>query len=104
MNDPIPTPLTDTEKAYFDTIKQVTRSARPEDLSLRRMLLTDPHVAGPPRDVAVVVQRIVSSDDASTVGWQPLAMLLDDETATRLRGVDGKAPDSVNPDDVEGAA
>lgn len=100
------TPLTDTEKAYFDTIKQVTRSARPEDLSLRRMMMVDSErpTITQPRAVAVIVQRVVSSDDATTVGYQPLAMLLDDDDAKRLRDIDGSAPESVNPEGLEGSA
>jgi sensor domain CHASE-containing protein len=96
MTDDI-APLTDTEKAYFNTIKQVTRSSRPEDLSLRRMTLD-----GEP--VAVIMQRVISSDSAQTVGFQPLALLVDDEIAAALRDHTGEAPTAVDASDVEGAA
>lgn len=90
-------PLTDTEKAYFDTIKQVAAGARPRDLALWRMTLDG-------RDVAVVMQRIINRHDATEAGWQPLAVLLDDDTIERLRTHTGDAFKLADASDVEGAA
>lgn len=89
-------PLAEWEKAYFDTIKQVVRSPRPEDLKLFRMGLGN-------RDVAVVAQRVLR-DDGTTAGFQPLAMLVDDELAAALQTADGRPTDSIPPDGLEGAA
>jgi len=90
-------PLTDTEKAYFDTIKQVAQSARPRDLALQRMELDG-------RDVAVIVQRVIDSETAAEVGWQPLAILIEHETADRLRDPEGRGPRKLDPSGLEGAA
>lgn len=89
-------PLTEAEKAYFDTIKSVTRSARPADLSLMRMGLDE-------REVAVIVQSIIDSETAKFVGYQPLAIIVDDETTLRLRNADGDPPITVEPGGLEGA-
>lgn len=93
----MPNPLTPSEKAYFDTIKQVARSPRHEDLKLMRMTLDG-------RDVGVVVQRIIDGSTAVTRGFQPLAILCDTETVKRLRDPAGEAPESISPDGLEGAA
>ncbi len=90
-------PLTDTEKAYFDTIKSVSRSTRPADLGLNRMTLDG-------KEVAVVVQSVIDSETAEFVGYQPLAIICDDETAERLRDVEGNASTRVPPDGLEGAS
>lgn len=92
-----PTPLTAMEKAVFDTIKQVTRSPRPEDLSLRRMFHGD-------REVAVIGQNVYKSEDASFAGWMPLALVIDAETAARIRDYDGSEPKTISPEGLEGAA
>lgn len=88
--------LTDAEKAYYDTIRSVVSGARPRDLALMRMTLDG-------RDVAVIAQRVVRTADASTAGWQPLALIVDDEVAARLRSVSGDAPDEIAADGLEGA-
>ena len=89
-------PLTETERAYFDTIRQVATSARPEDLALARMTLDG-------KEVAVVIQRVVESATADEVGWMPLAILVDDDTAARLRDHTGAAPESHDATGLEGA-
>jgi hypothetical protein len=66
-------PLTDTERAYFDSLKQVASGSRPEALRLWRMRLDD-------RDVAVVMQQVLDTGSAAEVGWQPLALILDEAT------------------------
>lgn len=90
-------PLAEWEKAYFDTIKQVIRSPRPEDLKLFRMGLGN-------RDVAVIAQRLVRAEDGTTAGFQPLALLVDDELAAELQMPDGSTTKSTPPDGLEGAA
>lgn len=102
-----PTPLTETEKAYFDTIKQVTRSTRPADLRLFRMLLKDESrsPSGKPKEVAVIVQRVIQSKDAKTAGWQPLAVIVDEDIVDRLLDpLTGHGARLVGPDGLEGAA
>lgn len=95
-------PLTDTEKAYFDTIKAVATGARPADLSLIRLVLD-----GQP--VAIVAQRIIRTETAEEVGWHPLALLLTAEQPVtrdlleKLRNLDGEPPESHRPDGLEGA-
>jgi hypothetical protein len=93
----MPEPLSETEKAYFDTIRQVATSPRPEDIGLHRMTLDG-------RDVAVVAHRVLDSTTAVLVGYQPLAILIDDETAARLRDADGKPTRPHRPEGLEGAA
>ena len=84
--------LTDSEKAYFDTIKQVARGPRPEDLVLWAMKLDGERVAA-------VMQRVPGA------GWQALAILLNPGAQVRLTTIDGVTEGkSVDPDDVEGAA
>lgn len=89
-------PLTGTEKSYLDAIKQTARGPRPEALGLQRMTLDG-------REVAVIVQHVIAKDDATFVGFQPLAIVCDPETVERLRDFTGEAPITVNPRDVEGA-
>jgi hypothetical protein len=136
--------LTDTEKAYYDTIKQVAQGPRPDDLVLQRMAMDAPEparnlaarikeLAGTPAEVesgqhaavqsqlaslavelaemvdagvqpcAVVSQKIIRAEDATFLGYQPLAMLIDDDEARLLIAPDGSRADSVNPHDAEGS-
>ena len=92
----MPNPLTPTEKAYFDTIKQVAKGVRPEDLTLMRMTLDG-------RDVAVIGQRVIDGRTAEDRGFMPLAMLLDTETIKRLIGPSGERGEVVDADEIEGA-
>jgi len=92
----MPEPLTDREKAYFDTIKQVAQSNRPNDLALWRM-------SSEGKPVAVVLQRILSAADATEVGWQALAIIPSDEVLERLRTIDGSGSEQFDPEDLEGA-
>lgn len=94
---PQPRPLDPTEKAYFDTIKQVVRSARPEHLSLRRMRLDG-------ADVAVVGQTVLDRSSGRIAGWMPLAILVTDGQAEALQDPSGQRPEPVDPNSVEGPA
>lgn len=94
---PQPKPLDPAEKAYFDTIKQVVRSARPEHLSLRRMQLDD-------RDVAVIGQTVLDRSSGRIAGWMPLAMLVTDEQAQALVDPSGQRPELADPNGLEGPA
>lgn len=89
-------PLTRTEKSHLDAIKQTARGPRPEALALHRMGLDG-------REVAVIVQQVIDRETARVVGYQPLAIVCDPETAERLVDVDGQPPISVDPRRVEGA-
>jgi hypothetical protein len=91
-----PSFLTEQEKAYFDAIKDVSAGPRPKDLQLWRMTLDG-------RPVAVVCQRLID-DTAMEVGFQPLAILVDDDTASRLVGPSGERGELTAPDGLEGAA
>jgi len=95
-------PLDDHEKAVYDTIKQVFQGPRPDDVALQRYALVD-ETGGAPHSCAVLSQKIISADDGTFVGWQPLAIVLNEELAAALRAPDGTAPQTVDPDDVEGA-
>lgn len=97
MPEPDRVPLTDYEMAQFDAIKQVATSPRPRDLQLWRMALDG-------RQVAVIVQRVIDGTTAEEVGFQPIAMLLDDETTLRLRSWNAGEPQVVDPEGLEGAA
>lgn len=97
-------PLTDAEKAYFDTIKQVTRSPRPEHLSLRRMTLYERDDRVDFEEVAVIGQTVLDSDSGEVAGWMPLALILSDEMTARLRSVDGQEPESRSAEGLEGPA
>lgn len=93
----MPKPLTETEKAYFDTIKYfVSKSTRPADLALLRMELDG-------KPVAAIVQKIIDNRTAEFRGAQPLALIVTEDQLDRLRLFDGSGPESVNPNDVEGA-
>lgn len=94
---PQPRPLDSTEKAYFDTIKQVVRSARPEHLSLRRMRLDG-------RDVAVIGQLVLDRSSGRVAGWMPLAIVITDEQAEALVDPSGARPETVDPNELEGPA
>lgn len=94
---PQPKPLDPTEKAYFDTIKQVVRSARPEHLSLRRMQLSG-------SDVAVVGQTVLDRSSGRVAGWMPLAILVTDGQAARLTDPSGQRPETADPNELEGPA
>lgn len=95
-------PLDDHEKAIYDTLKQVFTGSRPEDVALQRMAFVNEQ-GEDPRPVAMLSQRIIDKETAETVGWQPLAMLVNEELILALRAPDGGAPSTVSPDDVEGA-
>lgn len=90
-------PLDAAEKAYFDTIKQVVRSARPEHLSLRRMELDG-------KDVAVIGQTVLDRSSGRVAGWMPLAILISDEQADQLVDPSGARPETVDPNELEGPA
>lgn len=92
--------LTDMEKAYYDTIKQVAQGARPDDLVLQRMAFKTPDGVTP---VAVISQKIIRAEDATFLGYQPLALLLGEEDVRNLVAPDGSEPEAVNPDEAEGA-
>lgn len=94
--------LTDYEKACFDAIKQGARGARPGDLVLWRMLYDNG--LPEPNPVAVIVQRIISSEGGHHVGWQPLAMIVGSDTVDRLSTVEGDTPEVLDPDGLEGPA
>jgi hypothetical protein len=96
MHDPAP--LTDAEKAYFDTLGQVASSPRPEALSLRRMVLDGEH------DVAVAGQQVLRTETGEVAGWQPLALIVSDELVQRLSTVDGEAAAPHAPEGLEGPA
>ena len=91
----MPEPLTDREKAYFDSIKQVAQSTRPEDLHLWRMTLDG-------KDVAVVLQRLLNASDGTEAGYQALALIPSDRVLERLRTVEGYQGEAIDPHDVEG--
>lgn len=90
-------PLAEHEKARFDSVKQVARSSRPADLRLWRGELDG-------TERAIIVQRVIDSDTAETVGWQPLALVITDAEAERLRLPDGQQAETVDPEGLEGAA
>lgn len=92
-----PPGLTEWDMAVYDTIRAVASGTRPKDLQLWRMSLDG-------REVAVIVQRVIDSKTAEEVGFQPLAMVLDHETAKRLRSFDGATPSEISPEGLEGSA
>jgi hypothetical protein len=134
--------LTDTEKAAYDTIKDVAQGPRPDDLVLQRMAIDAPEPArklaaeikriaekpaeygsehaaaqsalasaavelanlvdGGPQPCGVISQKIIRADDATFLGFMPLAMLIDEDEAKLLVAPDGSRAESVNPNEAEG--
>jgi hypothetical protein len=70
-------PLTDIEKAYFDTIKQLAQGHPPRRPAAWRLELDG-------KPVAVVMQRLIESERGQEVGWHPLARIITDEDAAEL--------------------
>lgn len=85
-----PKPLTDDEKDSFDRIRHALKGG----LVLLRMTLDGDDVG------VVCARRRAVVDGALAEGLQPLAILVDDATALRLKDIDGTAPDSVQGGDV----
>lgn len=85
-------PLSEREKAYFNTI----RDKAPEHgaLSLVRMLLDG-------REVAVIGTDVFNRFTGKREGWMPLAVVADDELTARLRNLDGAGPSSTSPHDLD---
>lgn len=89
-------PLTDAEKAYFDTIQDKARSADKRELQLTRMTMSDG------RPVAVVGTVVYNRFSGKPEGWQPLAVLLTDEPLMGdLRDRFGLSPVAVSPHDLD---
>lgn len=90
----MPTPLDDREKAYFDTLLNGGNPA----VDLKLVLVRMHTVNGD--DVAVVCAAVHGTPLGNAEGLMPIAMLLtDDEQINYLRTVDGRAPESFNPED-----
>jgi hypothetical protein len=92
MPNPI-TPLTDAEKAYFDTIRAKAREGG-KALLLQRMLLDG-------KPVAMVATMVYNRFTEKPEGVMPLAILVDDDMAKRLRTHDGEAGVVVSPHDLD---
>lgn len=89
---PKPTPLSATEKAYFDTIRD--KAPVPTALELIRMTLDG-------RDVAVIMTAVYDAKTAKELGMMPLALVVDDDLAARLVSVYGEQPSLVDPSEVD---
>ncbi len=91
----MPSRLTEQEKAYFDTILQATfhkNADESHDLVLSRMTLGG-------KDVAVVMVKVWSNKVVNPDAYDllPLALVLNDETISRLRDTKDRAPFVADP-------
>lgn len=86
------TPLTPSEKAYFDTIRQKAPVHR--GLHLTRMTLDG-------KPVAVVLTEVFNRFSQKAEGMMPLAVIIDEDMAGRLREIDGKPGVSTSPYDLD---
>lgn len=89
---PKPTPLTPREKSYFDTIR--SKSPETGSLQLTRMTLDG-------KDVAVILTPVFNRFTSKEEGLMPLAIIPDDDTIGRLRGLDGEGGAVMSPYDLD---
>ena len=84
--------LTAIEKSYFDTIRQ--KAPVNGGLHLMRMDLDG-------KDVAVILTEVFNRFTSKAEGMMPLAMILDADTISMLREMDGASPTVLSPFDLD---